>query len=79
MPTWIRRPLRRHRDENEDRPMTEGQREANAALGRAKDARARVRAQAGQVRAEAEGWRARRERNHFAELITETVLGGGRK
>lgn len=77
MPMWIRRLLRRHRDVPEERPVTEGQRAADAALGRAQDARARVRAQAREVRAEAEGWRQRRERNHFGELIRSTVLGGG--
>ncbi|MDT0477415.1 hypothetical protein RM863_35365 [Streptomyces sp. DSM 41014] len=55
--------------------MSEGQRAANAALDRAESARARVRARARDVRAEAEEWRRIRERNHLAELIRRTVLG----
>jgi hypothetical protein len=74
--TWIRHLLRRRRDEGEGRPVTDGQRAANEALGRAEAARARVRAQRTEVRAEAAGWKARRERNHLAETIRAAVLGG---
>ncbi|MEU9149226.1 hypothetical protein AB0D59_01400 [Streptomyces sp. NPDC048417] len=56
--------------------MTDGQRAAQAALDRAQVARARAHAQAREVRAEAADWRARRERNHFAELVRNMVLGG---
>ncbi|MFF7987551.1 hypothetical protein ACFZDK_52295 [Streptomyces sp. NPDC007901] len=56
--------------------MTEGQRAATAALNRAEVARDRVRAQALEVRAEADTWRARRQRNHFGELVRDIVLGG---
>ncbi|WP_073946537.1 DUF7620 family protein [Streptomyces kebangsaanensis] len=56
--------------------MTEGQRAATAALDRAETARARVRAQQSAVRAEAAGWRERRERNHLAEMVRTIVLGG---
>lgn len=76
MPTWIKRLLRRHHDEEASRPVTEGQRAANAALGRAQADRSSLRALRSEVRAEAAGWRARRERNHLAEQIRATVLGG---
>ncbi len=75
MPTWIRR-LRHQRDDEDARPVTEGQRAANAALDMAEAARARVRAQACEVRAEADTWRGRRQRNHFGQLVRDIVLGG---
>lgn len=76
MLTWIRRLLDRRRDEQGERPVTEGQRAASAALDRAENARARMQAQRREVEAEAGSWRLRRERNHFAELVRDVVLGG---
>ncbi|MGW0566056.1 DUF7620 family protein [Streptomyces tauricus] len=79
MLTWIRRLLGRRRHEaTDDTPVTQGQRDADAALARAETARARVEAQGEEVRREAGLWRRVREENHLSELIVRTVLGGER-
>lgn len=79
MLTWIKRLLGRRRHEaTGEVPVTPGQREADAALSRAKMARARVEAQGEEVRREAGFWRRVREENHLSELIVRTVLGGER-
>lgn len=59
--------------------VTEGQRDATAALGRAETARARLRAQRPEVQDQSHGWRVRREQNHFAELWINIATGGGKK
>lgn len=75
----IRRLLGRRRHEaTDDKPVTQGQRDADAALGRAERARARVEAQGEEVRREAGFWGRVREENHLSELIIRTVLGGER-
>lgn len=75
----IKRLLGRRRHEaTDDKPVTPGQRDADAALGRAEMARARVEAQGEEVRREAGLWRRVREDNHLSELIVRTVLGGER-
>ncbi len=78
MPVWIRRLLGHHPHEDKDLevPATPGQRAADAALGRAEEARASVQAQREEVEHEAHAWKLRRENNHFAQLIRNVVLGG---
>lgn len=79
MLTWIKRLLGRRRHETaDDTPITQGQRDADAALGRAKTARASLEAQGEEVRRDAGLWRRAREENHLSELIVRTVLGGER-
>lgn len=75
---WIRRLLCRQVEEESPAP-SQGQRDASAALDRAKNARARLRAQRPQVQEESRAWRVRREQNHFAELIINIAMGGGKK
>lgn len=59
-----------------ERKVTPGQREANAALGRAVAARREVEEQASQVKAVASQLREIRERNHFAEALRTLFEGG---
>lgn len=73
----IRRLLCRRSDEMP--VVSEGQADASAALDRAQSARARLRAQRPEVREQSQAWRVRREQNHFAELIINLGMGGGKK
>ncbi|MGW8703306.1 DUF7620 family protein [Streptomyces eurythermus] len=72
---WIRRLLGRRREQA--RPeVTEGQVAATAALARAQAARQVAADRRPAVDEVACELRAIRERNHFADLIRNTVLGG---
>lgn len=74
MLAWISRLLHR-RPDPEEQSISRGQREASAALGRAVDARALLRAQRSEVTTEASIWRRWREENHFAEKIEALYRG----
>ncbi|MGY4960360.1 DUF7620 family protein [Streptomyces sp. 900105245] len=74
---WTRLIARlRRRHDAADREVTDGQRAADQALGRAEADRARLEAQRPEVQREARRWKVTREENHFPELIRRTVLGG---
>lgn len=72
---WIRRLLGR-RHEQARPPESEGQRAATAALARAHAARQVAADRRPAVDEAAADLRRIRERNHFAEMIKSTVLGG---
>ncbi|MFD4786607.1 hypothetical protein ACFWN1_05895 [Streptomyces sp. NPDC058459] len=72
---WIRR-LLGHRHERARPAESEGQRAATAALARAHAARQVAADRRPAVDEVAADLRAIRERNHFADLIRTTVLGG---
>jgi hypothetical protein len=76
MLAWIKRLLGRRREQDEP-SVSEGQKAADAALVRAKAARQLAADRRPAVDEAAAQWRGIRERNHFAELIRATVLGGG--
>ncbi|MER7967798.1 MULTISPECIES: hypothetical protein [unclassified Streptomyces] len=56
--------------------MSEGQKAAQAALDRARAARRLAAERRPAVQEAAAEWREIRERNHLADLIRRTVLGG---
>jgi hypothetical protein len=77
VPRWLNCLLHPHRDRPcPRRKVTPGQREANAALGRANDAMREVEDLIPEVNRVAEQLREIRERNHFAESLYLLYRGG---
>lgn len=75
---WISRLLRRRPKPTPPRPdtTTPGQRAADKALSRSRDAREEIQGQWPEVNRRASGIRRQRERNNFAALFRDALEGG---
>lgn len=73
---WIRRLLHRRPKPTPRRTETPGQREAQSALIRSRDAREELEANRAHVDKYASRLARERERNHFAELFRASMEGG---
>lgn len=79
---WISRLLRRRPEptpkDTENPPKTPGQREADRALSRTRDARREILANRPEVKRRSSNLRRERQENHFAELFRAVLEGGHR-
>lgn len=73
---WIRRLLHRRPKPTPQRPETPGQREAELALSRTRDARQEIQANWPEVTRRVSGIRNQRRRNNFAALFRDALEGG---
>jgi flavin-binding protein dodecin len=73
---WIRRLLRRRPKTAPPRPDTPGQKAAEKALSRSRDARQEIQSQWAEVTDRSARLASERERNHFAEMFRAALEGG---
>ncbi|WP_455680740.1 DUF7620 family protein [Streptomyces pseudovenezuelae] len=73
---WISRLLRRRPKPTPQRPETPGQREADRALSRSRDARKTIQANWPEVNHRSTRLRSERVQNHFAEMFRQALEGG---
>lgn len=73
---WIRRLLHRRPKPAPPRPETPGQKAAEKALSRSRDAREEIQSQWAEVTHRSARFRTERQQNHFAELFRNALEGG---